>query len=106
MNRFSPSLVCAALAVALAATSASAHEAGDRTLGTVASVTPDRIVVRASDGHEVAFKLTPETRFTRGKEAARPGDVRVGERAVVHGKRAGSEVEAVRVKLGPAAAKR
>jgi hypothetical protein len=100
MKRCITFAICAALGVALASAPASAHEAGDRALGTVASVTAERLVVRARDGHEVAFRLTGETRITRGDKPAKAADVRVGERAVVHGRPAGGEVEAVRVKLG------
>jgi hypothetical protein len=94
-------VVCAALSATLAASPAAAHESADRAMGVVESVTAERIVIRASDGHSVPFRITAETRFSRGEEPARPGDVRVGERAVVHGKRAaGDDVEAVRVRLG------
>jgi hypothetical protein len=89
----------ALLATALAAGPAPAHEGADRAMGVVESVTEERIVIRASDGHSVAFRLTPETRFSRGEAPARSSDVRVGERAVVRGRRAGGEVEAVRVRL-------
>lgn len=92
-----------ALVAALAAAPAAAHDAkADRALGTVDSVTPERIVVKASDGHALEFAVTPKTRFVRGKKPARAEDVRVGERAVVHGKKAGERVEAVEVKLGAA----
>lgn len=88
-----------ALAVALAAAPALAHEKGDRAMGLVESVTPERLVVKTSDGHSVAIAVTPETRFLRGDKAARREDVRVGERTVVQVRRAGESLEAVRVKL-------
>jgi hypothetical protein len=101
MNRFAKLL---ALAAALAAAPAGAHDVkSDHAMGTVESVSSDRIVVKAKDGHALEFALTPKTRFVRGKKPARAGDVRVGERAVVHGKKAGEGVEAVEVKLGAAA---
>jgi hypothetical protein len=90
----------AVLAAALALGPASAHEGADRAIGVVTSASAERLVVRASDGHEVAFEVAPETRFTRGDERTGPADVRVGERAVVHGKRAGGRLVAVRVRLG------
>jgi len=89
-----------ALGVALGGFPARAHEKGDRAMGVVESVTAEKIVVKAADGHSVAFTVTPETRFFRDDKPARPEDVRVGQRAVVHGRRAGERVEAVRVKLG------
>jgi hypothetical protein len=91
-----------ALAAAIGAVPALAHEGADRARGTVESVTAERIVIRAEDGHSVAFAVRPDTRFFRGDNPARRDDVQVGERAVVHGKKAGEEVHAVRVKLGPA----
>jgi hypothetical protein len=90
------------LVVALAAAPAAAHERADRAMGVVESVTPERIVVKAKDGHALSFTITPETRFLRGKKPSGAEDVRVGERAVVHGKKAGQGVEAVEVKLGAA----
>lgn len=92
------------LAAALAAAPAAAHEKGDRAMGIVESATAERIVLKAADGHAVAFTVTPETRFLRGESPARPQDVRVGERAAVNGKRSGETIQAVRVKLGPASA--
>jgi intein/homing endonuclease len=99
VNRIIAALV---LTLALGTPPARAHEKGDRQRGVVESVAPERIVVKTSDGHEVAFKVTPETRFLRGEERVGVEDVRVGQRAVVQGKRAGETLEAVQVKLGAA----
>jgi hypothetical protein len=87
---------------ALAARPAVAHEHGDRAMGVVASITTDRIVIKTADGHPVTFIVTSETRFFRGESPAHPQDVRPGERAVVHGKRAGEALQATQVRLGPA----
>lgn len=95
-----------ALAVGFAGVPARAHEQGGRAMGVVESVTAERIVVKASDGHSVAFTVTKDTRFFQGEKPARPEDVRVGQRAVVHGKRSGERLEAVRVKLSSPAAPR
>lgn len=94
------SRILALVAALFAAPPSSAHEQGDRAMGVVESVTADRIVIKASDGHSVAFTITPETRFFQGEKPARPEDVRVGQRAVVHGKRDGERIHAERVKLG------
>jgi hypothetical protein len=80
-----------------------AHEHADRAMGIVESVSADRVVIKATDGHSVSFAVTAETLFVRGEKPARLQDVRVGERAVVRGKRLGEKVTAVRVDLGPAA---
>jgi hypothetical protein len=95
--------IAAAVALALGALPAHAHEkGGDRAMGVIESVSGDRIVVKASDGHLVEFAVTAETRFVEGERTLRREDVRAGRRAVVQGKRAGERLEAVRVKLGPA----
>jgi hypothetical protein len=99
-------MIAAGLALAMWAPSAVAHEkGGDRAMGVVESVTAERIVVKAPDGHLVTFAVTEETRFYQGEKAARREDVRAGQRAVVQGKKKGEQVEAVRVKLGPAPSK-
>ena len=96
----------AVLLAALAAAPAAAHETGDRTMGVVMDVAPDRIVIRAADGHAVSYAVTPDTLVVRGDKPARLEDVRVGERAVVHGKRVGGTLRAIRLRLGPAPAAR
>jgi hypothetical protein len=83
----------------LSSAPAAAHEAGANARGVVEKVTAERIEVKATDGHVVAFTLTPRTRFSRGEKAVSAGDVRVGERAVVRGKKVGDRLEAVLVKL-------
>lgn len=90
-----------AVAAAVVAWPAFAHEKGDRAMGTVESITPDQIVIKASDGHTVSFAVVPETRFWVGDKTAEAPDVRAGERAVVIGKRAGEKLIALRVKLAP-----
>jgi hypothetical protein len=92
--------VLAAVA-ALVAGPALAHEKGDRAMGVVESVTAGRIVITASDGHAVEFRVSPDTRFFVGEKAVGAQDVRTGQRAVVHGKRIGETLTAVRVKLAP-----
>jgi hypothetical protein len=89
-----------AIVAALAAGPATAHESGDRAMGVIESVTKERIVLKAADGHSVEFAVTPATQFFQGERPARLEDARQGQRAVVHGKRGGGGAEAVRVRLG------
>ena len=90
------------LVLALAAMPAVAHEQAGRAMGVVEGVKKDRISVKTSDGHPVAFTVTADTRIVRGEKPARLEDVAVGERAVVNGRRVGEELQAVSVKLAPA----
>ncbi len=79
-----------------------AHEKGGRAMGVVESVEKDRIVIKAGDGHSVAFTVNSDTQLLRGEKPASIEDVQVGERAVVNGRRVGEELQAMRVKLAPA----
>jgi hypothetical protein len=91
------------MVAALAApTLALAHEGGSHAKGTVHEITPDRIVVTSQQGKDLAFALAPDTTFERGKARARRGDVKIGERVVVHAKHAGDREIATVVKLAPA----
>jgi hypothetical protein len=90
--------------VALAGSPARAHEAGDRAMGTVESIAPDRIVLQAPDGHSMAFVVTRETRFVRGRKPVGREDVRVGERAVVRARQVGERMQATLVRLAAAPA--
>lgn len=94
------SRILALVSALFAASPSAAHEQDDRAMGVVESITANRIVIEAADGHPVAFTITPETRFFQGEKPARPEDVRVGQRAVVHGRRDGERILAERVKLG------
>lgn len=96
----------AAVLAALVAGPAMAHEKGGRAMGTVESVTPERIVVRTSDGHDVPFAVTKETRFLKGEKPAHAEDVRVGQRVVINGKRDGDALHALQVKLGAESGKK
>lgn len=95
-----------ALVVLLAATPAAAHEKGGRAMGIVESVSAEQIVIKTADGHPVSFTVTKDTRFLRGDEPVRVEDVKAGERAVVHGRRSGEELQALQVKVGPSTKKR
>jgi hypothetical protein len=87
------------VAAALVASPALAHEHGGRAMGVVQSITPDRIVVKTSDGHEVPYQVTKETRFMAGDKPGRAAAVRVGQRVVVHGERTADGLHAIEVKF-------
>ncbi|WP_242344625.1 DUF5666 domain-containing protein [Anaeromyxobacter terrae] len=95
-----------ALVPLLATSPAAAHEEHGRAMGVVQSVTAEQLVVKTTDGHSVAFTVTPETRFFQGEKPARREDVQAGQRAVVQGTRDGERLRAITVKLGTAKAPR
>jgi hypothetical protein len=80
----------------LAASPLLAH-GGPHLKGTVAAIAPDQIAVKEAGGHESAAKITPQTRFLRGKAAGKREDLHQGDRVVVHTRKSGDALEAVEV---------
>jgi hypothetical protein len=73
-------LVGLALAMALAFPAA-AHE--QTFMGTVASIEGQHLHITTTGKKEVMVMLHDKTKILRGKAAAKPGDIKVGERIVV-----------------------
>jgi hypothetical protein len=76
-----------------------AHEGGTDARGVVRSITPEEIVVTTTSGAELKAHLVATTEFVRGKESIRAGDIRPGERVVVHAAEHGGRLEAKLVKV-------
>ena len=85
-----------ALLVGPAATPAFAHGGGPHLKGTVSAISADQITVAAEGGPAVA-KITPDTRFVRGKAAGKRADLKQGDRVVVHTRKKGDALEALEV---------
>jgi hypothetical protein len=79
-----------------AATPALAHGGGPHLKGTVSAISADQITVDAEGGPAVA-KITPDTRFVRGKAAGKREDLKQGDRVVVHTRKKGDALEALEV---------
>ncbi len=77
-----------------------AHEGGIDARGVVKTISDDGVTITTGRGDE-SFTLTPRTRFTSGTRAATRADLKVGDRVVVHAKRADAQPEAVEVKSAP-----
>jgi hypothetical protein len=69
--------------------------------GTVSSIDAAKIDVKTADGKSRQVALTGKTKYVRGETAAKIGDVKPGERVVVH---LGEDGSALEVHLGPAGA--
>ncbi len=87
-----------AVALLSLAVPAAAHEGGLDARGVVVTASADRISVRVGDGKELVFALTPQTRVVVGGKIAKVTDLVPGQRAVVHGRRAGDRLEAVSIR--------
>ena len=92
-------LAFASWAVPLAA---GAHEGGHDVRGIVVSIGREDLTVKTSHGSE-KFVLTPETEFVKSGAPAAAGDLKASDRVVVHAKKKGSRMEAVKVEFAPAA---
>jgi len=93
--------VAAAIAVFLAMPLALLAHGHGHVQGTVNSVDANQIDVKTSDGKSRKVALTGKTKYVRGDAAAGIGDVKPGERVVVHLAEDGSALE---VHLAPAGA--
>jgi hypothetical protein len=75
-----------------------AHEGGHDVRGTVGSVDSQELTVKTSHGEE-KFVLTPDTEFVKDGAPASAGDLKPDDRAVVHSKKKGGHLEAVKVEF-------
>jgi len=53
-------------------------------LGTVREVAADHVVVETKDGGKESIAVDGSTRYFRGDASVKPGDLKVGDRVVVH----------------------
>ncbi len=72
------------LSLVLLASAAYAHGDMRHVLGTVREVTADHIVVETKAGEKESIATDGATRYFHGDAAAKPGDLEVGDRVVVH----------------------
>src|SRR3954469_23788268 len=82
-----------------------AHEGGHDVRGTVISVGSDDLTIKTGHGEE-KFALTPETEFVKDGGPATAKDVRPADRAVVHSRKKGGRMEAVKVEFRRSGAER
>ena len=54
-----------------------------KTMGTIASIDKDSLVVKPVEGKDVTFKIIPTTAFKRGKAKGTQADLKAGMRVVV-----------------------
>jgi hypothetical protein len=80
---------------------AGAHEGGHDVRGVVVSVSREDLTVKTRQGSE-KFVLTAETEFVKNGAPATAGDLKASDRVVVHAKKKGSRMEAVKVQFAPA----
>jgi hypothetical protein len=72
--------------ISLAAVAALAHGGEEHVIGTVSKVTPDSITVKTTANKLVTVGVVPATMFMMGKMMMKNGDLKVGNRVVIHAK--------------------
>ena len=76
--------LCAIVGLSLSAVPAIAHPGHDfKVLGTVVSVTANRLVVKDRQNKDVTITLSADTRVMKDKKPVRLDEVKVGSRVVV-----------------------
>jgi hypothetical protein len=81
---------------------AGAHEGGHDVRGVLVSVSREDLTVKTSHGSE-KFVLTPQTEFVKNGAPATSEELKVSDRVVVHAKKKGGRIEAVKVEFAAAA---
>ena len=72
--------------ISLIAVAALAHGGEEHVIGTVSKVTPDSITVKTTANKLVTVGVVPATMFMMGKMMMKNGDLKVGNRVVIHAK--------------------
>jgi hypothetical protein len=72
------------LSLVLLASAVSAHGDMRHVLGTVRDISANHIVVETKSGEKESIVTDPATRYFHGDAAAKPADLQVGDRVVVH----------------------
>jgi hypothetical protein len=86
--------------IALLASVAFAHGDKKHVMGTLEKVNADSVIVKQADGKSVEVKLVAGTMYvTRDGKAAKPSDLAVGDRVVIHATPTGDTLSADEVKF-------
>ena len=81
-------------------TMALAHGNEEHVMGTVTSISNNSISVETGDKKTVTITIAADTKFIKSGSAASPSDLKVGDRVVVHAKKAGGKLTAESVRFG------
>lgn len=89
-----------ASAVLLTATLAVAHGNEQHVIGTISAISGDSVTVETLDHQTTTVYLSDKTIFTRSGAAVNRGDMRVGDRVVIHAQKKGDKLVAHTVAFG------
>jgi hypothetical protein len=81
MNKFLFAVLALSLLVPALPMAHPGHE--HKTMGTIAKIEKDTLVVKPVEGKDVTFQIIPTTAFKRGKDKGTQADLKAGMRVVV-----------------------
>lgn len=88
----------------LAASATLAHGGQEHVMGTVVSADAKSVVVKTAKGVQTTIQLDDKTKVERDGKEAKAGNLRAGERVVVHAHKGESGLTATVIKAGAAKA--
>ncbi len=94
-----------ALATLLSFSSAFAHGGLEHVRGTVAKISDQSVTVTTTTGKTVEVLLDAQTTYARADKPIQKGDLKVGDRVVIHAAEKGTTLTAHTVEVGGAAKK-
>jgi hypothetical protein len=77
-----------------------AHGDEQHVMGTVTKIDAMSISVKTTDGAVKTVMVTPETKFVKNGSMTTLGNLKVGDRVVIHAKAIGDMLHATEVKIG------
>lgn len=92
-----------ALVMVSLVTLAIAHGSEQHVVGTVSKIAGNQVTVTTINSQQVTVTVTDKTEFTTGDVKATFGDLKVGDRVVIHAVKKGTILEAHVVKFGTTA---
>lgn len=92
--------ILAVWAVLILATMVWAHGDEQHVMGLVTKIDGTSISVKTTEGSVKTVMVMPETKFVRAGSTAKLGDLKVGDRVVIHAKAMGDMLHATEVKIG------
>src|ERR1700678_2274858 len=94
------------LALTLAPMIVFAHGGLEHVRGTVAKVSDQSVTVTTTAGKTVEVLLDAQTTYARAEKPIQKGDLKVGDRVVIHAAEKGTTLTAHTVEVGVSAAKK
>ena len=94
--------ILAIISLALLPTIATAHGGEEHVTGTVTKISDTSVTVKTTAGKTVAVGFDAKTTYARGKESIQKGDIKIGDKIVIHAAEVEEKLVAHTVEIGAA----